>query len=236
MPIQTSGAVNLGQRQGGFVAGPSPTIATNLDASQKAKLAHEAETQDISRDRSTMDRMIQLWPAMHGKTGPSADAEVTASKLLHRAGTPGLATWSPEEVAAKDEFDKLQAQMSGRLGTRSDSALQNAAASIPNTHMSEGGGRAALAQVAAQVDMANLKRQEWNKYRSDPANAGKIANDPEAFKTWENKFSRSLDQRAFEFNRMMPEDRKTFIKQLPKDQREKFLDKMDTADKAGWFK
>lgn len=111
----------------------------------------------------------------------------------------------PKSVAANESFDKLANQIAGAQGERSDARLAVAQNANPGSHLSQGGADLIIRQLQGNADYLQARGKLAADYPDQTDRAG-----------FEKNVGANLDPRAFQFNRMTPEQKTDYVSHLSK--------------------
>lgn len=111
----------------------------------------------------------------------------------------------PAKVSAQESFDKLAAQIASQQGAGSDARLAVAQTGNPSSHLTPQGVDMILRQLQGNAD--------FNQARSKLADAWPNKADRSGF---ENGPAANIDPRAFQFQRLTPAQRQTYVDSLSK--------------------
>lgn len=109
----------------------------------------------------------------------------------------------PKSVAANESFDKLANQIAGAQGERSDARLAVAQNANPGSHLSPGGADLIIRQLQGNADYLQARAKLASSYPDQTDRAG-----------FESKVGSQLDPRAFQFERMTPQQKMDYVAHL----------------------
>lgn len=186
--------------------GPAQTAARtatgNASAAAFQSIAEEgvaAKTQD-----ATLANMLA--DTSRFATGPGQDRIKAFQAGLQRFA-PSIASAfgvKPEQIAANESFDKLAAQIANAQGAGSDARLAVNQAGNPSSHLTPAGVDMILRQLRGNAD-----------YKTARANLAAAYPDKADREGFEAKVGGNLDPRVFQYARMTPEQRGTYLRSLP---------------------
>lgn len=110
---------------------------------------------------------------------------------------------TPEQVAANESFDKLANQIANQQGASSDAHLAVAQNANPGSHLSPAGADMIIRQLQGNADYLQARQKLAQQY-SDQGDRTGFEAGPAA----------QIDPRAFQFDRMTPDQQKTYVKSL----------------------
>ncbi len=209
-PAQTDAAPAPGA-SGGVVTGLGPAQATALTQqggeSQKAFQAIADQGVQAQSQNAVLGNM--LGDAAHFASGQT---DLNAVKAQIQKYAPSLAASlgvSPQSVAANESFDKLANQIAGAQGAGSDARLAVAQGANPSSHLSPQGVDLVVRQLQGNADFLQARAKLAAAYPDQSDRAG-----------FESKIGAQIDPRAFQFDRMTPQQRVTYAQSLsPTDQK-----------------
>jgi hypothetical protein len=143
-------------------------------------------------------------------TGPTS---LNINKATLTRYTPALARQfgiDPESVAANESFDKLANQIANAQGASSDAHLSVAQHANPNSSISQAGADLIIRQLQGNADYLQARAKLAAQY-PDQTNRAGFEVDP--------NWGGALDPRAFQYNRMTPQQRVAYAKSLSPEDR-----------------
>ena len=150
-----------------------------------------------------------LADAQHFQPGMDYANQVRTFVQRQAPAIARLAGIDPNTVSAQEGFDKLAAQIANAQGATSDARLAVTQHANPSSSLSPGGVDVILRSLQGNADYNQAKQQLAAAY-PDKSDAQKF----------EATVGRQLDPRAFQFDRMTPQQQVTFAKSLsPIDQK-----------------
>ncbi len=193
----------------------SPTgvvAAGNAPGVEAAATANAAASQAAFHDISTQGVQARSQNAilgnMLGDTAGFASGETNTNnfKTALQRQAPGIAHAfgiDASSVAANESFDKLANQIAGQQGAGSDARLAVAQHGNPSSALSQAGVDSILRQLQGNADYLQARAKVAAAY-PDQMNSAKF----------EAEVGSQLDPRAFQFDRMTPDQRRTYAQSL----------------------
>ena len=220
---------------GGAAAPASPgAVSTGLGPAQVAAQSKTGDTgaiafNDISAlggraqaQNATLSNMLN--DANQFVTGPGQD-KIKQFQSVMQKYAPGVAASlgiKSEAVAANVSFDKLAAQIADAQGAGSDARLAVNQAANPSSHLDANGVQLVIRQLQGNNDYLMARRQLAAQYPNKADVQGFEAN-----------IGSKLDPRAFQYNRLTPEQKATYYKNLPANEKPGFQKSYLAAQQAG---
>ncbi len=190
---------------GVVAAGNAPGVEAAATANAAAS---QAAFHDISAQGVQARSQNAILGNMLGDTANFASGETNANnfKTALQRQAPGIAHAfgiDSSSVAANESFDKLANQIAGQQGAGSDARLAVAQHGNPSSTLSQGGVDSILRQLQGNADYLQARAKVAAAY-PDQMNSAKF----------EAEVGSQLDPRAFQFDRMTPDQRRTYAQSL----------------------
>jgi hypothetical protein len=222
-------ALNTAPSGLGNAAGPAGSIAPMTAASQAAYVKAQGDSAAISASLRPANQALGLLPNLSASDfGPGSNEYAQAKSLLISAGLlPPAAT----DVPIRQEFNKYLHQMVGGIPAsgRSDEAQALATASSPNTDLTQPANAELLKNIIAmQKQNASVSQAYDATNPGDKSKAG--------FNQFASTYFQNTDLRAFRFDTMTPQERRTTLDGLGKPNSpayQKFINSLRIARSAG---
>lgn len=210
-PAQPSPAAQAPAAPSGIVTGLGPAQTTALTQqggeSQKAFQGIADEGVQAQQQNATLGNMLA-----DAKGFASGQTDLNAVKATMQKYAPIVAKQfgvSADSVAANESFDKLANQIATAQGADSDARLSVRQGANPSSHLSPQGVDLILRQLQGNADYKAARAKLASAYPDQADRAG-----------FESKIGSTIDPRAFQFDRMTPDQRITYAKSLsPTDQK-----------------
>lgn len=209
-------AVNI---SGGAVPSSLPTGSQELMAggAQRA-LTLENTANTTSQYHADLDNLLTDSQIIGQKSGVTIEAEKKLNETLQRFGIPGL-TLSPSELGASESFDKITNQIASNqaqvVGAGTDAGRNMVLGATPALSQSQYGREGIIAMLQGNQDFIDHMRKMWL--------ASPMHNVPGSFNQFVSEMvtpsdpnRAAVDPRVFQFNRMNPAERQTFLNAIRK--------------------
>jgi hypothetical protein len=231
------GGVNappVGPQSRGF----SPMVVGQPPGEQGVQEAGAARASDLQATASTtaqyhsdLENLKQDSRILENLQGPTVEVEKKLNALSSRLGGFGV-TMTPDQMRAADSFDKIVNQISlnqSKLFHGSDASLHTVVGATPSLSMSRFGREGVIDMLQGNQDAVDLLRKQWLDARAKGAPAN-------SYDTFVNEWSKKLDPRVFQFNRLNRENQQKFLGQIDPEDFEAFKQKYNVAMENGWVK
>lgn len=192
---------------GGVVTGVGPAQAAEMTARAGASAHAFQDYADQSVQARSQSAVLGNMLGDISSFTPGPEKLNEFQKTLQRY-SPTIANAfgvDPKSVAANESFDKLANQIAGAQGERSDARLAVAQNANPGSHLSQGGADLIIRQLQGNADYLQARGKLAADYPDQTDRAG-----------FEKNVGANLDPRAFQFNRMTPEQKTDYVSHLSK--------------------
>lgn len=191
----------------------APGVVTGLGPAQVAAQS-TAGAQSAHAFQDIADRGVQalgqnaILGTMLGDTSQFATGESGWNnfKTTLTRNAPAIAksfNIAPDSIAANESFDKFANQIADAQGAGSDARLAVTQAANPSSHLSQAGADLIIRQLQGNADYIQARAKLAATYPDQTDRAG-----------FEAKTGSQLDPRAFQFARMTPQQKVTFVSSI----------------------
>ena len=212
----TIGAANLAG--GTFPVGLPAGAAGLMEGSAQRALALENTANTTGQYHADLDNLLTDSQIIGQKSGVTIEAEKKLNETLQRFGIPGL-TLSPSELGASESFDKISNQIAWNqaqvVGAGTDAGRNMVLGATPALSQSQYGREGIIAMLQGNQDFIDHMRKMWL--------ASPMHNVPGSFNQFVSEMvtpsdpnRAAVDPRVFQFNRMNPAERQTFLNAIRK--------------------
>lgn len=206
------GVTGLGSQQGPLRAGPTPGAQELYSGFTKRYQEGQEAARTAPADIQALRQINQL--STQAKTGVGFDRKATIEGWA--SILPGV-TADMKDSEIRDEIGKWQAQIAGRVGGRSDAALENALHGTPNFTMTP--------QAIQNITPSLIGLRSADLGRSNAATAWlqSHGNAPSSLPEFEQKWNAAYNPDVYRFKAMNPAQRQAFQNSMSKDQAVRFM-------------
>lgn len=224
------GAANQGPMGGFPVAQPAgePEAQQSSAARGAALRATAGTSPQIHTDLENLKHESRV---LGDFSGPTSEAEKKLNSLSQRVFGAGI-TLSKDQLAAADSFDKIVSQIATNQSKTlhgSDASLSAIQHANPNLQMSAAGRDMVIDMLHGNQDAIDVTRKAW----ADARAKGVPMHNHDDFM---EQFSRVLDPRVFQFNRLSRENQQKFLSQMDPAEVGDFEQKYQAAIDRSWVK
>lgn len=218
-PPPVTGAVTTG-------LGPAQTASQSAAGGASATRFQEIADQGVQA--TSQDALLgnMLTEAAQFTQGPMQDRIKNAQAFALRFAGPIARAFGVDEksVAANQSFDKMAAQIADAQGAKSDARLAVTQSANPSSSLTPEGADLIIRQLRGNTDYLRARARLAQAYPDKADNAG-----------FETSIGQNLDPRAFQYERMTPEQKSTFYRNLPTEDKATFQRAYGWAREKGLF-
>lgn len=206
--VGPNGAPPSATQGAGVVTGLSPaqTTAAQTQGTASADAFQQIAQAGVAAKSQNAILGNMLDDASQFTTGPSFVNDMRTF-MTRYAAAPGF-NLGTNATAANESFDKFANQLADAQGAGSDARMAVNQGANPSSHISPQGAQLILRQLQGNSDYMEARSQLAASYPDQTDRAG-----------FEVKVGDNLDPRAFQFNRMTPQQRVTYVNSLSPDDR-----------------
>jgi len=192
----------------GGPAAPPGTMVTGLGPGEQEQMRLAQEHfNDITKQGVAARQQQAVLQDMLGDTsqfttGPAADRLLKLRQIAQRLGI----TTNIDATTAAESFNKLAAQLAQQQNPGSDARMSVSLAANPHADLSPPGVDLLLRQLQGNNDYLQARQtlaQSWQADNNNPQRGNHNA--------FESNIATNLDPRVFQYNRMNPEQKRTFL-------------------------
>lgn len=189
--------------------GPAKTAALTETGGASAKAFQDIAAQGVTAKSQLSTLGTMLADANQFIPGPGAEnlknVKASIARVAQSVGiNPETLGISSDKIGAQESFNKLVAQLADAQGAGSDARLAVNQHANPNVSLSLKGVQTILRQLQGNADYLNARARLAAAYPDKSDRAG-----------FEDQIARHLDPRAFQLQRMTPDQRGTYFTNLP---------------------
>lgn len=195
--------------------------ASRLQSTAATTAQYHADLDNLRQDSKILDNL----------GGPSTETEKKLNQLSQRVAGIGV-TMDKEQLRALESFDKIANQISlnqSQMFHGSDAGLHTVVGANPSTSMSRYGRDGVIDMLQGNQDAIDVTRKAWLDARKKGAPA-------HAYDIWINDFSKTIDPRVFQFNRLSRSNQQNFLSQMDPAAIPDFEQKYQAAITNKWVK
>lgn len=227
-----------------------PDIHTGLQAAPPPGFVHAADAaagdnasqaMTLQRAAATVPQQKALLGNMEAKLGDFSSGPASSAWKGFLAGAqqivPGLN--SMKSVASQEDFNKMagmiaQQQFQSLGGTGTDSKLDSAMSTSPNSFLSERGNKEIIHLLKGNADAIGAMNSEWQRAQQPISQGGRGLSNQD-FGKFQAQFNQQYDPRAFQLQYMTPTERKELLKGMTPTEQDKFKNSVNVAGENGWI-
>lgn len=168
----------------------------------------------------------------HFTSGPAADWTRVGKAWTNR-NVPLPKDWKfdPQSIASQEQFNKqalqlAQQQFAAIGGTGTDAKFSSAFETNPHETLSHLGNENIIRLLKGNQDAIGAKYKSWQQYKKTYG--------PDSYDQFSEQFNSDFDPRVFQFKYLSKEDRQKYIDRMDKNDQGKFLQDLHAARKRGW--
>lgn len=204
-------------------------VTARSNAEQGVALNRRADT--VPEMKGLLGNMESLVKAGDFRPGPGAEQwreiKAGANRVL------GAPLFDSKSIASQEEFGKLavqvaQAQFKALGGTGTDSKLDSASHTSPNSMLSGYGNERIIHLLKGNEDAIAVKNREWQAWQD-------AGHGPETYAKFTGQFNKQYDPRVFQSQYMEPEQRQEMLKGMNKNEQTAFRKAYNTAVQKQWI-
>jgi hypothetical protein len=197
-PTATSAPVQVG-------LSPAKEAQLTTQGADSAKAFQDISSQGVQAQSQVATLSNMLGDTSQFTTGPGADRIKAFQASLQRFA-PQIASQfgvTPESLAANESFDKFAAQLANAQGAGSDARLAVNQSANPSSHLTPAGVDMILRQLQGNADYLGARSKLAASYPDQTNRAG-----------FEAQVGSNLDPRVFQYARMTPTQKGTFLSNM----------------------
>lgn len=236
--------LSLGQANYAGSDGAGGGIQTGLGPGQGAAIeksgASSADAAIRLRDAADVAPMLKstlgnLEEHLNSFTaGPGADWTRVGKAFVNRnVPLPNSWKFDPQSIASQEEFNKqalnlAQQQFQTLGGTGTDAKFSSAFETNPHETLSHLGNQGVIRLLKGNQDAIVAKNQAWMNWKRQYG--------PDSYDEFAQDFNRRYDPRAFQFKYMTKTERQKYVDRMDTRDRAEFIDSLTHAHKQGMIK
>jgi hypothetical protein len=182
--------------------GPAQTAAQSTKGTQSAAAFQGIADQGVQAQSQTAILSNMLGDTSQFTTGPGQDWIKTKEAIIQRFA-PGIAKSfgvTPDSLAANESFDKFANQLANAQGAGSDARMAVNQGANPSSHLTPAGADSIIRQLIGNSDYLAARAKLAASYPDQTDRPG-----------FEASIASNLDPRVFQYSRMTPEQKGTFL-------------------------
>lgn len=164
--------------------------------------------------------------------GPAADWTRVGKAWINRnVPLPEGMQFDPKSIASQEQFNKQALQLAQQQfqaigGTGTDAKFSSAFETNPHETLSQLGNKGVIRLLKGNQDAIVAKNKAWQQYRR--------VNGPDSYDDFSEQFNADFDPRVFQFKYTPKDERQKYIDRMDKNDRPQFLQNLHYARKQKW--